>query len=60
MPDNGDNKIMRFLQRNSLYYNYPYNNWINFAKALIDRPLNPIYINEYRHYYFIYYNIIKS
>ena len=49
MPDNGDNKIMRFLQRNSLYYNYPYNNWINFAKAVIDRPLNPIYINEYRH-----------
>ena len=57
---NGDNKLMRNLQRNCLYNNYPYNNWINFAKAFFDCRLNHIYIDEYTHYYSIYYNVIKS
>ena len=60
MLDKGVNKLMRFLKRNCLFLNYPYNNWINLSKAFIDRRLNPIYIDEYRHYYSIYYNVIRS
>ena len=51
---------MRFLKINCLFYNFPYNNWIHFAKAFFDCRLNPIYIDEYRNYCFIYYNIIRS
>ena len=60
MLDKGVNKLMRFLKRNCLFLNYPYNNWINLSKAFIDRRLNPIYIDEFRNYYSIYYNIIWS
>ena len=54
MLDKGDNKLMRFLKRNCLFYNYPYDNWINFAKALFDSRLNPIYIDIFKNYYSIY------
>ena len=60
MLDKGDNKLMQFLKRNCVFYNYPYDNWINFAKAFFNRCLNPIYIDEFRNYYFIYYNTIRS
>ena len=43
MLDKGDNKLMRFLKRNCLFYNYPYDYWKHFAKAFYDRCLNPIY-----------------
>ena len=58
--DKGDNKLMRFLKRNCLFYNYPYDNWINFAKACFNRRLNPIYIDTFSNYYSIYYNTIRN
>ena len=60
MLDKGDNKLMQFLKRNCIFYNYPYDNWIHFAKAFVDRRLNPIYIHIFRNYYYIYYNTIRS
>ena len=33
MLNKGDKKLMRVLNRNCLFYNYPYDNWINFAQA---------------------------
>ena len=50
MLDIGDNKLIRFLKRNCLFYNYLYDNWINFAKVFFNRRLNPIYIDEFKNY----------
>ena len=51
---------MRFLKRNCLFYNYLYDDWINFAKAVLNCRLNLIYIDTFRNYYSIYYNTIRS
>ena len=59
MLNNNDKKLMRFLQRNCLFYNYSNDNWINFTKCFFDRNLEPVYINSFIHSFNIYYNIIR-
>ena len=59
MIDQGDKKLMRFLQNNCLFYNYPNYNWINFAKCFFDRHLEPVYIDLFTNYFSIYYNIVR-